>query len=111
MHKVEERKECKAIELRSGKEIPAPHHTKESAKPRNSDKDKEKGEGWVQVEEPISILEPAKYVPKLPYPERQKKMRMNKNFQNFQNTFRKLIINIPFAEVLEQIQSYAKFMK
>ena len=43
--KVEERKECKAIELRSGKELLAPHHTEESAKPKqdnNSDKEKEK---------------------------------------------------------------------
>ena len=61
--KVEERKECKAIELRSGKELPAPHHTEESAKTSNSDKEKEKEEGWVQVEKPVSIPEPAKYMP------------------------------------------------
>ena len=38
-------------------------------------------------------------------------MKMNQNFQNFLNTFRKLTINIPFAEALEQMPSYAKFMK
>ena len=54
--KVEERKECNAIELRSGKELPAPHHTEESAKPKqdsNSGKEKEKEEGWVQAEKPV----------------------------------------------------------
>ena len=44
--KVVEGKECKAIELRSGKELPAPHHTEELTEPRQ-DKEKEKEEGWV----------------------------------------------------------------
>ena len=75
--KIEERKKCKAIELRSGKELPA-HHTEESTKlKQDSNSEKEKEEGWVQVEKPVFIPEPAKYVPKLPFPERQQKMRMN----------------------------------
>lgn len=36
---------------------------------------------------------------------------MNQTFQEFLNIFRKLTINITFAEALEQIPNYARFMK
>lgn len=36
---------------------------------------------------------------------------MNKKFQEILNIFRKLTINIPFVEALEQMFRYAMFMK
>lgn len=36
---------------------------------------------------------------------------MDKQFSNFLEVFKKLHINIPFVDALEQIPSYAKFMK
>ena len=36
---------------------------------------------------------------------------MDKQFWKFLDVFRKLHINIPFAEALEQMPIYAKFMK
>ncbi|XP_058758985.1 uncharacterized protein LOC131632221 [Vicia villosa] len=49
---------------------------------------------------------------KLPFPQRNKKQKQDeKNFQKFVEMFRKLEINIPFSEALEQMPIYAKFMK
>ena len=36
---------------------------------------------------------------------------MDKQFGRFMNIFKKLHINIPFAEALEQMPGYVKFMK
>jgi hypothetical protein len=48
---------------------------------------------------------------KLPFPQRLKKEKDEKNFGKFLEVFKKLQINIPFAEALEQMPTYAKFMK
>lgn len=37
--------------------------------------------------------------------------KMNRNFQDFLNILKKLTINISFAKALEQMPSYARFMK
>ncbi|XP_058765799.1 uncharacterized protein LOC131639312 [Vicia villosa] len=48
----------------------------------------------------------------LPFPTRTKKKDLNeKSFEKFLKLFKKLEINIPFAEALEQMPIYAKFMK
>ncbi|XP_050909688.1 uncharacterized protein LOC127123520 [Lathyrus oleraceus] len=53
-----------------------------------------------------------KLIIKLPYPPRQKKKNQHeKNFEKFLEMFKKLEINIPFSEALEQMPIYAKFMK
>ncbi|KAL4356210.1 hypothetical protein AHAS_Ahas09G0063900 [Arachis hypogaea] len=51
------------------------------------------------------------YNPRMPYPQRLQKETKDKQFSKFLEVFRKLQINIPFAEVLEQMPLYAKFMK
>ena len=49
---------------------------------------------------------------KLPFPIRNKKKEQHeKNFEKFLEMFKKLEINIPFLEALEQMPTYAKFMK
>ncbi|XP_058767671.1 uncharacterized protein LOC131641384 [Vicia villosa] len=49
---------------------------------------------------------------KLPFPVRNKKKGQHeKNFEKFLEMFKKLEINIPFLEALEQMPTYAKFMK
>ena len=47
----------------------------------------------------------------IPYPQRLKKNKLDKQFTKFMEVFKKLHINIPFADVLEQMPSYVKFMK
>jgi hypothetical protein len=48
---------------------------------------------------------------KLPYPKVQSKKDLEKHFKRFLDIFKKLEINIPFAEAPVQMPTYAKFMK
>ena len=47
----------------------------------------------------------------IPYPQRLKKGKLEKQFAKFLDIFKKLHINIPFMEALENMPSYMKFMK
>ena len=47
----------------------------------------------------------------IPYPQRLKKSKLDKQFTKFLEVFKKLHINIPFADALEKMPSYVKFMK
>ena len=49
--------------------------------------------------------------PLIPYPQRLKKGKLEKQFANFLDIFKKLHINIPFMDALENMPSYVKFMK
>ena len=49
--------------------------------------------------------------PSPPFPKRLQKKKLDKKFEKFLEVFKKLHINIPFAEALEQMPSYVKFMK
>ena len=46
----------------------------------------------------------------IPYPQRLKKHKLDKQFTKFMDVFKKLHINIPFTDPLEQIPDYVKFM-
>ena len=52
-----------------------------------------------------------KYVPPPPFPQRLKKYQDDGQFKKFLEMFKQLHINIPFAEALEQMPKYAKFLK
>ena len=47
----------------------------------------------------------------IPYPQRLKKNKLDKQFTKFMEVFKKLHINISFVDPLEQMPSYFKFMK
>ena len=49
--------------------------------------------------------------PRIPYPQRLKKGKLEKQFSKFLDIFKKLHINIPFMDALENMLSYVKFMK
>ncbi|XP_057739690.1 uncharacterized protein LOC130956697 [Arachis stenosperma] len=51
------------------------------------------------------------FTPPLPYPQRFNKETKDQHFPKFLEIFKKLEINIPLAEVLEQMPLYAKFLK
>ncbi|XP_072060811.1 uncharacterized protein [Arachis hypogaea] len=51
------------------------------------------------------------YKAKIPYPQKLSQAEQDKKFVRFADYLRTLEIKIPFAEALEQIPSYAKFMK
>ena len=47
----------------------------------------------------------------IPYPQRLKKGKLEKQFAKFLDIFKKLHVNIPFLEALENMPSYVKFME
>ena len=47
----------------------------------------------------------------IPYPQRLKKYKLDKQFTKFMEVFKKLYINILFIDALEKMSSYVKFMK
>ncbi|XP_058768708.1 uncharacterized protein LOC131642482 [Vicia villosa] len=68
----------------------------------------------LAVSEPVTKekeVEPKPTI-KLPFPTRNKKKGQHeKNFEKFLEMFKKLELNIPVLEALEQMPTYAKFMK
>ena len=49
--------------------------------------------------------------PCIPYPQKLKKGKLEKQFVKILNIFKKLHINIPFMDALENMPSYVKFLK
>ncbi|KAL4329358.1 Retrotransposon gag protein [Arachis hypogaea] len=114
--------DCKVIQLRSGKvagsetkaneelvEKEAPEEKKEEvehAPPKHADNPFPDSLNTYPT-----LPKAPEYKAKMPYPQRLQKETKDKQFSKFLEVFRKLQINIPFAEVLEQMPLYAKFMK
>ena len=109
-----------AIMLRSGKEVETAAqeveitaqeaHNKQEVHKEQEEEKKDKGK---QKEEEPKPKPPAvkPYVPPIPFPGRLKQQQLDSQFSKFLDVFKKLQINIPFAEALQQMSSYAKFMK
>ncbi|XP_057747297.1 uncharacterized protein LOC130966503 [Arachis stenosperma] len=103
------RGECKAITLRSGKVVEEGTPSKDNHDEVAS-KHGNEGEGEIPASPPPKpVLKP--YVPKAPYPQRLRKDGKDGQFSKFLEIFKRLQINIPFAEALEQMPLYAKFLK
>ena len=51
------------------------------------------------------------YTPAVPFPQRLQKARREEQFSKFLEIFKKIEINIPFVEAINQMPNYAKFMK
>ncbi|XP_031378355.1 uncharacterized protein LOC116193748 [Punica granatum] len=96
-----------AIMLRSGKELETVNR-----KAQTQEESSEKDKGKQKVEEPRQkSLGVKPYVPPIPFPGRLKQQQLDAQFAKFLDVFKKLQINIPFAEALQQMPSYARFMK
>ncbi|KAL4276187.1 hypothetical protein AHAS_Ahas20G0182100 [Arachis hypogaea] len=115
------REECKALQLRSSRVI------RESPN-KEVIKLKEQGTSSKQDEDKMAIPQEGKEDEKsqsktptpdnhpnnkesLPYPTRIHKGTKDQQFPRFLEIFKKLEINIPLAEALEQMPLYAKFLK
>ena len=72
-----------------------PHQKKLSEK-------KTESEGGSHRTEPTILIS---------YPQRLKKSKLDKKFTKFLEVFKKLHINIPFVDALENMPNYVKFMK
>ena len=111
-------KDCMAIQLRSGKDLSS---NKKTEGKEETEAEKEKTE---EKEEKNSQLEQLKgsndqkkkegvpaYTHAVPFPQRLQKSRREEQFSKFLDIFKKIEINIPFAEVISQMPLYAKFLK
>ncbi|KAM6548261.1 hypothetical protein CsatB_019937 [Cannabis sativa] len=110
------KEQCKAISLRSGKNYDGPdvvqpfnEEVKDQSAPTPTSIEKKTTDSPAppQQSPPISI----DHHVKIPYPQRLRKTNLDKQFTKFLEVFKRLHINIPFAEALEQMPRYVKFMK
>ena len=51
------------------------------------------------------------YTPAVPFPQRLQKAKKEEQLSKFLEIFKKIEINIPFAEAINQMPNYAKFLK
>ncbi|XP_062103625.1 uncharacterized protein LOC133814713 [Humulus lupulus] len=105
------KEQCRAITLRSGTKYEGPTVENKGKKIEDQHVTSPTQE---EVTEDLPKKEKPKYIeptPKIPYPQRFRKANLDKQVSKFLDIFRKLHINIPFAEALEQMTSYVKFMK
>ncbi|XP_019173820.1 PREDICTED: uncharacterized protein LOC109169392 [Ipomoea nil] len=109
---LEEMEGAMAVTLRSGKIL---NEIMKENEPTRVEKESDKEEEQVPKENSSnqnltsSTVKP--YVPPIPYPQRLQKRNQDNNFKRFLEVFKKLQINIPFAEALANMPSYAKYIK
>ncbi|XP_073121880.1 uncharacterized protein [Henckelia pumila] len=94
---------CKTIDLRSVKEVEVQELAAEVEKKKVVDEN--------TVEKKSELEKKPMYKPPLPYPQRFKKKVLDEQFSTFLEIFKKLHVNIPFADTLLQMPNYAKFLK
>ena len=106
----------KAVTLRSGKDLETKEKpsTTEAVEAENviqhSQSDDTNKEQPQEKQSSETSIEAKASIP-VPYPQRLKKHKLDKQFTKFMDVFKKLHINIPFADALEKMPSYVKFMK
>ena len=111
-------KDCMAIQLRSGKDLRSNRKTERKeeteAEKEETEKKEEKNNQIEQMKRSNDQKKkegvPA-YAPAMPFPQRLQKSRREEQFSKFLDLFKKIEINIPFAEVISQMPLYAKFQK
>jgi hypothetical protein len=79
-------------------------------KEKESDNKEERGDEPSTVT-PIVNDPPRSFVPKASYPERLKAPKKNALFAEILEVFKQVQINIPFLDAIQQVPSYAKFLK
>ena len=107
-----------AIQLRSGKDLSSNKKTERKEETEGEKEETEKeGEKNNQIVQPKGSNDQKKKervpvnTPAVPFPQRLQKSRREEHFSKFLDIFKKLEINILFAEVISQMPLYAKFMK
>ncbi|XP_073154225.1 uncharacterized protein [Henckelia pumila] len=100
------KEQVKAVELRSGKRIEGERRGEKESKPAILEKTA--GKSSTSTQPPTSqsniVIPP-------PFPAALKKDKRDSQFDKFLEVFKKLNINIPFADALMKMPSYAKFLK
>ena len=104
------REHVKAVTLRSGKTF---QDVEMKEKEQVDEEEPMKAKEHDKQPDPPSQQKPevVPYKPRIPYPRRLQQEKMEKQYGKFLEIFKKLHINIPFAEALAQMPKYAKFLK
>ena len=100
-------KDCMAIQLRSGKDVSNNRRKerKEETETEHEETGKE-GEKSIHIEQLKGSNEQKQkegvptYTPAVPFPQRLQKARREEQLSRFLDIFKKIEINIPFAEVI-----------
>ncbi|GJT73105.1 reverse transcriptase domain-containing protein [Tanacetum coccineum] len=109
-----------AVFTRSGKSYNPPvnpnDQQNDSETPINFDSDDEDDEPTPQTktQNPKSVKEtllPKPYKPKIPYPQRLRKEKMEAQYGKFLDMIRAVRINVPLIDVLAGMPNYGKFLK
>ena len=100
--------------LSSGKQVNNQVATPEKAID-NARKEENQAKPTTEVE-PDTIIpsiedQSKKYVPKAPYPERLIAPKKSSKYDDIFEVFKHVQINIPFLDAIQQVPSYAKFLK
>ena len=106
--KVVTLRSCKDLETKEKPSVTEEVEAEKVIQPSQSDDTNKEQFKEKQSEENTTE---AKASTPVPYPQRLKKHKLDKQFTKFMDVFKKLHINIPFADALEQMPSYVKFMK
>ena len=110
-------RECKAIPVRSGTEVQTTMDRNSETKALTKAKKETLGERVEKEPVPFTpgrIMFPdnsQKITTPLPYPQRFKKKNLDEQFSKLLEVFKKLHINIPFADTSEHMPNYVKFLK
>ncbi|GJS79195.1 reverse transcriptase domain-containing protein [Tanacetum coccineum] len=109
-----------AVFTRSGKSYNPPENSNEeqnkTENPINFDTDDEDDEPTpqpkIQIEKPVKETPLSKpYKPKIMYPQRLRKEKMEAQYGKFLDMIRAMRINIPLVDVLAGMPNYGKFLK
>ncbi|XP_027166325.1 uncharacterized protein LOC113766318 [Coffea eugenioides] len=116
---VNPKEQVQAITLRSGRQLEDPpvkevekdENEKQEEKQRNQEAIVEENRRENPREKQPSSSTTIPIPPAVPFPQRLKQNKFDKDFEKFVKLFKQLHINIPFADAILQIPSYAKFLK
>nr|KYP63753.1 hypothetical protein KK1_018335 [Cajanus cajan] len=110
---VNPKEHCYEVELESEKEVELNKEAEKNEKNKIESEKNESGDGDVKEESKKKGKEVVRPPPvkNLPYPHAPSKKDKERQFARFLDIIKRLQINIPFAEALEQMPSYARFMK
>ena len=102
-------KQAKEITLRSGKQLPKEGATRQE-NGVNQDAAVEQQTEAIKDKMEEKKATPLKN-PVLPFPQRQQKSKLDKQFEKFIKSFQQLKLNIPLLDVITSMPAYAKFLK
>ncbi|QHO34774.1 Retrotransposon gag protein [Arachis hypogaea] len=106
---IESNKEPTEKEEANNKDVTASNHTPKKLKEKDNQPHNSRGEKEELAQGQKHVGKT--FTPPLSYPQRFNKEAKDQHFHKLLHVFKKLEINIPLAEALEQMPLYAKFLK